>query len=54
MEAILRREAGGGVAVALRGVAEKTPLTWVAAACGFADEMSPARAGECQSATRAN
>jgi trehalose 6-phosphate synthase len=36
---IRQRSAGGGVAVALRGVAEKTELTWIAAACSFADQI---------------
>lgn len=36
---IRRRDAGGGVAVALRGVAERAAVTWVAAACGFADQI---------------
>jgi trehalose 6-phosphate synthase len=36
---IHQRSAGGGVAVALRGVAEKTELTWVAAACSYADQI---------------
>ena len=35
---IRQRQAGGGVAVALRGVAESTSLTWIAAACGPGDE----------------
>jgi trehalose 6-phosphate synthase len=36
---IRQRQAGGGVAVALRGVAAKTELTWIAAACSFADQI---------------
>ncbi|HEY4685723.1 MAG TPA: trehalose-6-phosphate synthase, partial [Dehalococcoidia bacterium] len=36
---IRQREAGGGVAVALRSVARSRPVSWVAAACSFADQV---------------
>jgi trehalose 6-phosphate synthase len=36
---IRQRDAGGGVAVALRGVAGHTRATWVAAACSFGDQI---------------
>ena len=34
---IRRRDAAGGVAVALNSVAREEPITWIAAAAGFAD-----------------
>lgn len=36
---IRRREAAGGVAVALNAVAREEPITWIAAAGGFADRV---------------
>ena len=36
---IRQREAGGGVAVALSSVAKSAPVTWVAAACSFGDQV---------------
>ena len=42
---IRRRSAGGGVAVALSSVADKTEVTWVAAAGSFADGIV-ARTGQ--------
>jgi trehalose 6-phosphate synthase len=36
---IKRRDAGGGVAVALASVARSQPVTWVAGACSFADRI---------------
>jgi trehalose 6-phosphate synthase len=35
-----RRPAGGGVAVALSSVLKTEPVTWIAAACGFADRVA--------------
>ena len=36
---IRRRDAAGGVAVALNSVAREEPITWIAAASGFADRV---------------
>jgi len=36
---IRRRDAAGGVAVALNSVAKEEPITWIAAASGFADRV---------------
>ncbi len=41
-----RRDAGGGVAVALNSVAQDEPITWIAAACGFADKTVAIAGGQ--------